>query len=195
LTLFVRLECEAGRVQPDFQREGLIIVLADIFAFEKNRQAATKDPARVLLEVASQLCSLLVKAIEEAPKTGATYAEVVNKMLYLSKQRGEPAIYRTFLRSRFTFREVVVSPMPLMAMLEGRINLNDPNFVDGEDVLEMEPQTHASDKAPQDRSQCCGTMQLPEYTLGDQAKLATGAAITTDDVLAAELAELRKMFR
>jgi hypothetical protein len=38
-------------------------------------------------------------------------------------------------------------------------------------------------------------MQLPEYTLGDQAKLATGAAITTDDVLAAELAELKKMFR
>jgi hypothetical protein len=174
---------------------GIYDVLADIFAFEKNRQALTKDPSRVLLEVASQLCSLLVEAIIAAPATGATYANVVNQMLNISNTRGEPAIYRTFLRSRFTFREVVVSPTPLMAMLEGRININDPNFVDGRDVLEMEPITHASDRAPQDRSQSCGTMQLPEYTLGDQAKLKKGAAITPDDVIAPERAELSKMFK
>src|SRR5207247_991958 len=47
-------------------------VLADIFAFEKNRQAATKDPARVLLEVCSQLCSLLVEAIIGSAPRGAT---------------------------------------------------------------------------------------------------------------------------
>jgi hypothetical protein len=85
---------------------GIYDVLADIFAFEKNRQAATKDPARVLLEAASQLCSLLVEALIAAPATGATYADVVNQMLNILNARGEPAIYRTFLRSRFTFREV-----------------------------------------------------------------------------------------
>jgi hypothetical protein len=174
---------------------GIYDVLADIFAFEKNRQAATKDPARVLLEVASQLCSVLVQAIVAAPATGATYADVVNQMLNVSNARGEPAIYRTFLRNRFTFREVVVSPTPLTAMLEGRINFNDPNFVDGQDVLRLEAHKHPSDRAPQDRSQCCGTMQMPEYTLGDLKKLQTGASIMPADVLAAEMAELRKAFK
>ncbi len=174
---------------------GIYDTLADIFAFEKTRQAATKDPARVLLEVASQLCSVLVQAIVAAPTTGATYTDVVNQMLTVSNARGEPAIYRTFLRNRFTFREVVVSPTPLTAMLEGRINFNDPNFVDGQDLLKLEAHKHPSDRAPQDRSQCCGTMQLPEYTLGDPKKLQTGASITHEDVLAAEMAELRKAFK
>lgn len=174
---------------------GIYDVLADIFAFEQNQQATTKDPARVLLEVASQLCSVLVEAIVAAPATGATYADVVNQMLNVSNTRGEPAIYRTFLRNRFTFREVVVSPTPLTAMLEGRINFNDPSFVDGQDVLKLAAHKHSSDRAPQDRSQCCGTMQLPQYTLGDQKKLQTGASITHEDVLAAEMAELRKAFK
>lgn len=174
---------------------GIYDTLADIFAFEKTRQAATKDPARVLLEVASQLCSVLVQGLVAAPATGATYTDVVNQMLTVSNARGEPAIYRTFLRNRFTFREVVVSPTPLTAMLEGRINFNDPNFVDGQDLLKLEAHKHPSDRAPQDRSQCCGTMQLPEYTLGDPKKLQTGASITHEDVLAAEMAELRKAFK
>src|SRR5262245_48629161 len=160
---------------------GIYDVLADIFAFEQNRQAATKDPARVLLEVGYQLCSVLVEAIIAAPATGATYADVVNQMLNVSNARGEPAIYRTFLRNRFTFREVVVSPTPLTAMLEGRINLNDPSFVDGQDALKLAVHKHPSDRAPQDRSQCCGTMQLPQYTLGDQKKLQTGTSITHED--------------
>src|SRR5215475_4013836 len=33
---------------------GIYDTMADIFVFEKNRQAATKDPARILLEVAGQ---------------------------------------------------------------------------------------------------------------------------------------------
>jgi hypothetical protein len=174
---------------------GIYDTLADIFAFEKNQQAATKDPARVLLEVASQLCSVLVEAIVAAPATGATYTDVVNQMLNVSNARSEPPIYRTFLRNRFTFREVVVSPTPLTAMLEGRIDLTNPNFVDGKDVLKLEAHKHASDRAPQDRSQCCGTMQLPEHTMGDQRKLRTGARITQEDVLAAEVAALRKAFK
>ena len=174
---------------------GIYDVLADIFAFEKNQQAATKDAARVLLEVAGQLCSVLVQAIINAPATGATYADVVNQMLNVSNSRGEPAIYRTFLRNRFTLREVVVSPTPLTAMLEGRINLNDPQFVEGKDLLKLDAHKHASDRAPQDRSQCCGTMQRPEHTMGDQRKFQGGGSLTQEDLLATEVAELRKAFK
>jgi len=80
-------------------------------------------------------------------------------------------------------------------MLEGRINLNDPSFVDGQDTLKLAAHKHPSDRAPQDRSQCCGTMQLPQYTMGDQKKLQTGASITHEEVLAAEMAALRKAFK
>jgi len=173
---------------------GIYDVLADIFAFEKNRQAAVKDPARVLLEVASNLCRLLVEAIKDAPPAAATYADVVNRMLDRSSKQGDPVIYRTFLRNRFTYREVVVSPVPLTAMSEGRMNLADPNYVEGQDLLKMEARKHPADQAPQDRSGCCGTMQLPEYTLGDQKKLEKGAVIADEDVIAAEISELKKMF-
>lgn len=174
---------------------GIYDTLADIFAFEKNRQAATKNPTRVLLEVASQLCGVLLDAIIASPAVGATYADVVNNMLNVSNAKGEPPIYRTFLRNRFTFREVVVSPTPLTAMMEGRMNLSDPNFVDGKDLLKLEACRHPSDRAPQDRSTSCGTMQLPEYTLGDQKTLQSGAAVTDEDVLASTVEELRAAFR
>jgi hypothetical protein len=173
---------------------GIYDVLADIFLFEKNRQVAVKDPARVLLEVAWNLCKLLVDAIEKAPAVGATYADVVNQMLAISHAQGDPPIYRTFLRNRFTFREVVVSPVPLTAMAEGRMNFADPNYVEGKDLLKLEPHKHMADQAPQDRSRCCGTMQLPEYTLGDQKKLGERATIEEKDVIAAEIAELKKLF-
>jgi hypothetical protein len=170
---------------------GIYDVLADIFSFEKNRQAATKDPARVLLEVAGQLCSVLVRALVAAPASAATYADVVNQMLTISNSDGEPPIYRTFIRNRFTFREVVVSPTPLTAMLEGTINYNDPNFVEGQDSLHLKAHKHASDKAPQNRSMCCGTMQMPEYTYGDQTKMQSGQSISDEDVIAMLRNEIR----
>jgi hypothetical protein len=173
---------------------GIYDVLADIFAFEKNRQAATKDPARVLLEVSSQLCSLLIEGILAAPATRATYADVVNQMLKASATRGEPAIYRTFIRSRFTFREVVVSPTPLTAMMEGRIDYTNPQYSEGNDDLQLEAHKHASDNALQDRSTCCGTMQRPEYTIGDANTLRSGAPVTQKDVLSAEWANLPEAF-
>ncbi len=159
---------------------GIYDTLADIFLFEQNRQSATTDPAEVLLDVAARLRKLLIAAIIAAPAANASYADVVNQMLTISHAQGDPPIYRTFLRNRFTLREVVVSPTPLRAMIEGTMNMRDPNFVDGADSLKLNAQPHAFDKAPQDRSTCCGTMQLPEYTLGD--------------ALAAEIAELKKTF-
>jgi hypothetical protein len=174
---------------------GIYDTLADIFAFEKNTQAATKDPARILLEVASRLCKLLVDALLLAPAAGVTYADVVNQMLTISHAQGDPPIYRTFLRNRFTLREVVVSPTPLNAMWEGRVDMTNPNFTDGEDLLNLKAHKHASDRAPQNRSRCCGTMQLPEFTVVESKRLQTGACVTQNDLLATEVVELRKAFK
>ncbi len=165
---------------------GIYDVMADIFTFEGNRQAAVKDPARVLLEVASNLCKLLLDAIVAAPASGATYADVVNKMLTISNAQGDPPIYRTFIRSRFTLREVVVSPTPLTAIIEGRVNFEDPNFVEGNDVVAMDRYKHHSDKASQDRSRCCGTMQRPEYTLADTGAMLAGGSMTLVDLFDAD---------
>lgn len=174
---------------------GIYDVLADIFAFEKNRQAATKDPAAILFEVGGHVCKLLVHAIKAAPGIGATYADVVNKMLHISKAQGDPPIYRTFIRSRFTVREVVVSPTPLKAIHEGTMKWEDPNFMEGKDIVEMEAHHHPADHAHQNRSTCCGTMQLSEHLLNDPKLMETGIGLTDEDVLAPELKELAKVFK
>ena len=160
---------------------GIYDVLADIFNYEKFRQRRTRGPAHVLLNVAQHLSRLLLDAIIQAPNTAATYADVVNKMLQISHGQGDPAIYRTFIRNRFTYREIVVSPTPLTAMSQGRIDMEDADFVEGEDVTEMETALpdHASIVASQDRSGCCGTMQNPEYAQDQK-------------VLDANLAQLKK---
>ena len=116
-------------------------------------------------------------------------------MLTISNTQGDPPIYRTFIRNRFTVREVVVSPTPLTAMMEGRIDLTNPNFVDGKDLLQMEACKFSSDKAPQDRSRCCGTMQLPEHCTGDSKILLHGGGYYPEDALASEVNELRKAFK
>lgn len=182
---------------------GIYDVLADIYTFEKNRQRVTKDPAQVLLETSQRLCKLLINAIIQAPAVGATYADVVNKMLSISHYQGDDAIYRTFIRNRFTFREVVLSPTPLKAMASGRIDWENPAFVEGEDTLSLAPAMpeHASILAPQDRSGCCGTMQLPEY-MQDQQKLDAnlrrlmepGQQIAETDILQHEVDRLRAAF-
>jgi hypothetical protein len=174
---------------------GIYDVMADIFAFEWQRQRGSKDPAHVLLEVGRNLCTLLVDAIIAAPASGATYADVVNQMLTISNGQGDPPIYRTFLRNRFTLREVVVSPTPLTAMVEGRIDFTDPNFVEGDDVLELEPvDIPATLEAPQDRSGCCGTMLLPEFTVVDQDVVESGKPMSDEDLLAEEVARLKETF-
>jgi hypothetical protein len=174
---------------------GIYDFLADVFAFEKNKQAAVKDPARVLLEVGAHVAKLLIKAIEAAPATGATYADVVNQMLVASKNLNDPPVYRTYLRNRFTYREVVVSPTPLLALTQGKMSYEDPNFTEGGDLLKLEAFHHDSDHAPQNRSTCCGTMQLHEFIMADAKHLVTGKAFTEEDILASEKSELAKSFR
>jgi hypothetical protein len=65
----------------------------------------------------------LFDAIIAAPATSATYADVVNKMLQISANQADHEIYRTFIRNRFTFREVVVSPAPITDLLSGQMNM------------------------------------------------------------------------
>jgi hypothetical protein len=171
---------------------GIYDVLADIYAFELARAAGSKDPASILLEVAGHLAKLLLDAIVAAPATAATFANVVNKMLTISSNQGDPQIYRTFIRNRFTLREVVVSPTPIAAVMEGRVDYSDEGFVDGDDVLTMEStDIGATMDAGQDRSTCCGTMQLPEFISPEAKVLATGASLSDDQLLAKDIAELQ----
>jgi hypothetical protein len=122
-------------------------ILADIFGFE--RKTAVKDDAAVLYEVANYLLSLLIRAIVAAPVSNATYASVANKMLSISAADGKPVQYRNFIRNRFTLREVVTSPTPLMA--------------DHEDGSTLEAAVTDAAGAIQDRRACCGTMNNPEF--------------------------------
>jgi hypothetical protein len=128
-------------------------VLADIFAFE--RKPAVNDDAAVLYEVGKYVRSLVLRAIMKAPASNATYADVANQMLKIAFQDGKPVQYRNYIRNRFTIREVIVSPTPLTAN-------HDPSHV-------MKVGIKDAPDAVQDRCTCCGTMQLPEYTGGEEA--------------------------
>jgi hypothetical protein len=179
---------------------GIYDTLADIYIFERVRQARTKDPTLVLMEVAQKLCKLLFDAIVAAPATNATYADVVNKMLQVSAGQNDPANYRTFLRNRFAVREVVVSPTPLTDLMQGRLNLTDADYTgDGKkdkEPTKIEPadKNSASLRAVQDRSTCCGTMQMPEFQHVDADRLANGGPMDDEDILAQEMEELRRAF-
>ena len=130
-------------------------ILADIFAFE--RKPALKDDAALLHEVGQYLFGLVLRAIQASPNSNPIFADVANQMLTIANADGKPVQYRNFIRNRFTVREVVVSSTPLDA--------------DHEEGVKLEPMKHisADPNAIQDRSMCCGTMQLPEYTHGEEA--------------------------
>ncbi|MBC6459964.1 hypothetical protein [Actinomadura sp. HBU206391] len=178
---------------------GVYDVLADVYAFEGDRQRMAKSPGLILIEVAGRLCKLLFDAVVAAPATGAIYADVVNKMLQISMEQGDPAIYRTFLRNRFAVREVVVSPVPLSDLTSGRMNMTDADYTGngkGEDVtsVRVADENSASLHAAQDRSTCCGTMQLPEFRVIDVDTLAKRGSLTDEDILATELEMLGRAF-
>ncbi len=168
--------------------------LSDIFAFEEYRQRATKDASQVLVETARHLWRMYLQAVIKCPPVGATFADVTNRMLQISHGQKDPPIYRSLMRNRMTARECVVSATPLSMLKTGRVDFENPNWVDGEDVLEMKAFDHVSLHAPQDRSGCCGTMQLPEYA-ADANKLASRKTILDQDLLEEELQELKKAFK
>jgi hypothetical protein len=104
----------------------------------------------VLYEVGQYLCSLVLRAIVQAPATAATYAHVASNMLHIAAQDGMPMQYRNFINQRFTVREVLVSPAPCTE-----------NHAES---MALVPAGHDADDTMQNRSYCCGTMQHPEYT-------------------------------
>ncbi|MEQ7011218.1 hypothetical protein ABN028_34115 [Actinopolymorpha sp. B17G11] len=174
---------------------GIYDVLADIFAVEYDRQRISKDPALILVEVAHRLASLLLEGIIAAPATGATYADIINAMLTASMRRREPAVYRRYLRDRFALREVVVSPTSLADIIATGFAPADVPSVDAEDVASVERVDHTpSLRARQDRSTSCGTMQMPEYRVLSEGKLATGESVGDDGLLAADREKLAKAF-
>jgi hypothetical protein len=122
-------------------------ILADIFAFE--RQPLMCDDAVTLHAVGEYVRSLLVRAIQAAPESAATFADVANQMLLVAHADGKPAAYRNFIRNRFVLREVVTSPTPLS---------EDHRLTDT-----LIPILHVADTMPQNREACCGTMTLPEH--------------------------------
>ncbi|TDB91972.1 hypothetical protein [Actinomadura sp. 7K534] len=172
-------------------------VLADVYAFEMNRQRRTKDPALVLIEVASALCGLVFEAIVASPARGARYADVANEMLRISADRGNPAIYRTFIRNRFAVREITTAVTPLDDLMSGQMRMADAAYTgNGQDATEVEPfdERSASLRAEQDRSRCCGTMQMPEYELVAPERLAERGALEDDDILREDIEALRRAF-
>ncbi|WP_396446653.1 hypothetical protein [Actinomadura sp.] len=172
-------------------------VLADVFTFELSRQRRTKDATIVLIETAASLCKLVFDAIVASPATGARYVDVANKMLQASAGRGDPAIYRTFIRNRFAVREITTAATPLRDLLSGQMAMTEPGYTgDGRDVTEVEAhdEQSASLLADQDRSRCCGTMQMPEYQVVAPEKLARRGSLEDDDILRDELDELRRAF-
>jgi hypothetical protein len=175
-------------------------VLADVFTFEMTRQLRTKDPALVLIEVASALCGLVFEAIVASPARGARYVDVANEMLRISADRGEPAIYRTFIRNRFAVREITTAVTALDDLMSGQMRMADAGYTgdgrDGRDVTEVGPfdERSASLRAEQDRSRCCGTMQMPEYELIAPEKLAERGTLEDDDILREDLEALRHAF-
>lgn len=128
-------------------------ILADIFAFE--RQPALRDDAITLHSTGQYMMSLLLRAIQAAPATGATFASIANQMLIIANADGKPVAYRNFIRNRFTVREVVVSPTPLTE--------------DHQMVHTLEAVAHMADAMPQNREACCGTMTLPENNGVDES--------------------------
>ncbi len=127
-------------------------ILADIFAFERN--PGTNDDAAVLYGVGRYLSSLVLRAFKQAPATAATFADVANNMLQIAATDGKPVQYRNFIRNRFSVREVVASPTPLT--------------VDFTELVTLKPHVVDHPGAVQDRKTCCGTMQHPEYTGGQE---------------------------
>lgn len=144
---------------------GVYDVLADIFAFE--RKPAVEDEAYTLYQVGRYVCGLVFRALAASPDSNASYADVVNQMLSLVTSDGKPVEYKQFIVNRFSIREVITPVAPAMLSPDDHVDL-EPDVVDEEGM-------------PQDRSGCCGTMQLEEY-------------MDDEETLENELEELAKTF-
>lgn len=132
---------------------GIYDVLADMFVFD--RHIDLEDEAHTLLKTSQYLFTLILRAIQAAPASNATFAHVVNAMLTIAAADGKPVQYRNFIRNRFTLREVVVSATPLDADVDDKVAL----------AAVEHPHLSLLNTGLQDRSGCCGTLRLREYSV------------------------------
>lgn len=142
---------------------GIYDVLADIFAFE--RKPGIEDEAFTLYKAGHYVMGLVFRALAQAPDVGATFADVVNAMLQVATADGKTD-YKQFIINRFAFREVVAPEALELAAHE---------------AVEVAPGIQDADDAVQDRSGCCGTMQLEEY-------------LESEESLETQIEELRRYF-
>jgi hypothetical protein len=150
-------------------------ILADIFNLERN--PGLRDDAVTLYSTAQYVLSLLLRAIQAAPASAATFASVANQMLNIANADGKPVAYRNFIRNRFAVREVVVSPTP---------------FTENHQMTHtLEAVKHIADSMAQNREACCGTMTLPEHSGIDASIQAEQKEFL--EQLAAELQAHRKV--
>jgi hypothetical protein len=139
-------------------------ILADIFTFE--RKPGLKDDAATLHEVGQYVLSLVLRALIAAPSSNASFADVANHMLAIANADGRPIEYQNFIRNRFVVREVLAAPFSALA-------------ADHKDGATLEAAITDAEDAVQDRSACCGTMNLDEF-------------FDTEGQLEAEIADYRK---
>jgi hypothetical protein len=138
---------------------GIYDVLADMFELE--RDIAREDESATLLRVADYLFGLVLRAILAAPDRNPTFADVVNQMLSLSASDNKPfgSEHRTAIRNQFLVREVVDAPSPFTKDFDGR-----PLIATKHSHLSLK------ENGLQNRSACCGTMRLREYSAAAETR-------------------------
>jgi hypothetical protein len=115
---------------------GVFDALADLFT--SRRDARVRDSAEVLYQAGKYMAGLVLRAIIQSPDTGATFADVANKMIEIAKADGEQDCAQ-FVQKHFEFREVLGAKA-----FAPHVDLS--NFG-------MYPSRRCS----------CGTMQHPQY--------------------------------
>jgi hypothetical protein len=127
-------------------------IMADIFELERN--PPVKDDTMVLIATGHYLFELLLKALIHAPDSKATYVDVAKEMIKQTVLDHKPDSYRKAIYERFKEREIVLTMDLTKTGLDFTKMTFAPNVTDAVDAV-------------QDRSGCCGTMQLAEY-LGEE---------------------------
>jgi len=80
--------------------------LADIFNASKNPDF--RDDAETLFLVSQYILQLIVKSVINSPDIKASFADVANEMIRISKEDGHQD-YAEFIRINFIYREILTS--------------------------------------------------------------------------------------
>ncbi|PSJ40458.1 gluzincin family metallopeptidase [Allosphingosinicella deserti] len=134
---------------------GIYDVLAD--AFELERGLGRDTEAQTLMRVSQTIFSLVLEAFRSAPERNASFADVVSGMAALCPKEGQGPGYRRAILNQFARREVI----DVKAAAGNK---------KGASIASVR-HAHLGVKANglQDRSGCCGTLRLREYSAADRA--------------------------